>query len=121
MKTKKIYSSILLMTLCTICIAQEGETITKKEQKNTQEIKSSKLITPPFSIQIANNKNLKEAKEIKAKATREFPSITAHIKPNNQKYNVILGDFKTLEEAQKKIALIKNKHPESVLISNQKN
>lgn len=87
------------MTLCTICIAQEGETITKKEQKNAQEIKSSKLITPPFPIQIANNKNLKEANEIKAKATREFPSITAHIKPDNQKYSVTLGEIKTLEKA----------------------
>ena len=120
MKTKKIYSSILLLTLSTICIAQEGETITKKENNTTQQIKTGELIAPPFSVQINNNKNLTEANKAKEDAKRDFPGITSYLKLNNKKYSITLGKYKTLQEAQQSLKIIKKKYPNATLISNQK-
>lgn len=56
--------------------------------------------TATFFFQTKNQQqNLKEINETKSKTRREFPCISTHIKPNNQKYSVTLGEIKTLEKA----------------------
>lgn len=121
MKNKKIYLSIFTLTLCfTICTAQEGETLTKQSESTTIQTTNSKLISPPFSIQIHQSETLKEANNIKSKARRDFTGITSYLKNDNNTYSITLGKFKTLNEAQERLKTIKRKYPQAVLLSNQK-
>ncbi|MCL5245718.1 hypothetical protein M4I21_07865 [Cellulophaga sp. 20_2_10] len=71
-------------------------------------------------MQINNNKNLTEANKAKEDAKRDFLRITNYLRLNNKRYSITLGKYKTLEEAQHSLKIIKKTYPNATLISNQK-
>lgn len=123
---KKIFLySLVLVTFTIKMKAQEKNTSISQDPKFEQwlnekrKINTSLTVNESYKIQIYSGGS-ENAKKILSEFKQEFRDIDGTIVFNTPNYKVWVGNFKTRIEAEKNLALIKNKYKNVLMIKPNK-